>query len=80
MAEFTVSMNLATRPAIYMPGFDRPHLGIKKLEPVNVDVLGIYQVATDDDVDAYFVVTLPNGRCTYAGVEDIRFTDMGVEE
>lgn len=76
----TVNMNLKTRPAIYTPKIDRPHLGLKKNEPVNVDVFGIYQVAIDDEVDAYFVVTLPTGKCTYVGVEDIQFTDMGVPE
>lgn len=81
MASITVNMNLQTRPAIYTPKFDRPHLGVKKGEPINVDVFGIYQVAIDDEVDAYFVVTLPGGRCTYTGVEDIRFTDVvGAEE
>lgn len=75
-----VNMNLKTRPAIYTPKFDRPHLELKKGEPVNVDVFGIYQVAIDDEVDAYFVVTLPSGKCAYAGVEDIQFTDMGVPE
>lgn len=76
----TVNMNLQTRPAIYTPKFDRPNIGIKKGEPVNVDVFGIYQVAIDDDVDAYFVVTLPSGKCTYIGVDEIQFTDMGVPE
>ena len=79
-ANITVNMNLKTRPAIYTPKFDRPHLNVKKGEPVNVDVFGIYQVAVDDEVDAYFVVTLPSGKCTYTGVEDIQFIDMGVPE
>ena len=76
----TVNMNLQTRPAIYTPKINRPHLNIKKGESINVDVFGVYQVAVDEDVDAYFVITLPNGKCTYAGVEDIQFTDMGVPE
>lgn len=77
-AHIEVNMNLKTRPAIYTPKIDRPHLGLSKNVPVNVDVFGIYQVAIDDEVDAYFVVTLPSGKCTYAGVEDIQFTDTGV--
>ena len=76
MAHIEVNMNLITRPAIYTPVIDRPSFGIKKNEPVSVDVFGIYQVAIDDEVDAYFVVTLPNGQCTYAGVDSIRFTDV----
>lgn len=76
----TVNMNLKTRPAIYTPDINRPHLGIKKGESVKVDVFGIYQVAVDEDVDAYFVITLPNGKCAYAGVDTIQFTDMGVPE
>lgn len=80
MASFTVNMNLQSRSAIYTPPFNRPNLGLKKYEPIKVDVFGIYQVAIVDEIDAYFVVTLPNGKCTYAGIEDIQFTDMGVEE
>lgn len=77
MADITVNMNLKTRPAVYTPRIDRPHLSLKRGDKVRVDVFGIYQVAVDDDIDAYFVVTLPSGRCTYASVEDIRFTDCG---
>lgn len=80
MAHITVNMNLKTRPAIYTPKFQRPHLGLEAKVPVNVDVFGLYQVAVDEDVDAYFVVTLPNGKCAYAGVDDIQFTDMGVPD
>lgn len=80
MANISVTMNLTTRPAIYTPKFDREHLGIRKNTRIKVDVFGVYQVAIDDDVDAYFVITLPTGRCTYAGVEEIRFTDMGVPD
>lgn len=78
MANITVNMNLKTRPAIYTATCDRPHLGIRKGEAIDVDVFGLYQVAVDDEVDAYFVVTLPDGKCTYAGVDQIQFTDVGV--
>lgn len=78
--EITVNMNLTTRPAIYTPCVSRPKLDLVKGTPVCVDVFGVYQVSDGEDVDAYFVVTLPNGRCTYAGVEEIQFTDMGVGE
>lgn len=77
MAHITVNMNLQTRPAIYTPCVNRPKLGLEAHVPVKVDVFGVYQVAIDEDIDAYFVVTLPNGQCTYAGVDQIRFTDCG---
>lgn len=80
MAEITVNMNLSTRPAKYTPKYNRPHLGLNKNVTVEVDVFGIYQIAVDEDIDAYFVVTLPNGKCTYAAVDEIQFTDMGVPE
>ena len=71
-----VNMSLTTRPAIYTPKLDIPHLNLKKGEAVNVDVLGIYQVIDDDGADAYFVVILPTGRCKFTDVEAIQFTDM----
>ena len=80
MAHITVNMNLKTRPAIYTPPVDRPNLGVKAHEKYDVDVFGVYQVAIDEDVDAYFVVMLPSGKCTYAGIEQIQFTDCGVPE
>lgn len=79
MANITVNMNLKTRPAIYTPRCNRPRFELIKDEPVDVDVLGIYQVADEEDIDVYFVVVLPNGKCCYAGVETIQFTDQGVE-
>lgn len=81
MAQITVNMNLKTRPAIYRPNKWRAdYLGFEEGAEICVDVFGIYQVAIDEEVDAYFVVTLPNGKCTYAGVNDIQFTDMGVPD
>ena len=80
MAGFSINVNLRTRPALYTPVFDRPNLGLKKDRPVNVGVFGAYQVAVDDDVDAYFVVELPDGHCTYAGVSDIKFLDVAPPE
>ena len=80
MANITVNMNLKTRPAIYTPVVSRPQYGLEAGVPVKVDVFGIYQVAIDVDVDAYFVVTLPSGQCTYAGVDQIRFTDCGYSD
>ena len=80
IGQITINMNLATRPAIYTVPCDRPKLDLLRGEKVRVDVLGLYQVAVDEDIDAYFVVTLPNGKCTYVGVDTIQFTDMGVPE
>lgn len=80
MARITVNMNLETRPAIYTPCVNRPKLGLDAHVPVKVGVFGLYQVVVDEDIDAYFVVTLPNGKCTYAGVDQIQFTDCGVPE
>ena len=77
----TVNMNLSTRPAIYTVPVNRPELGLAKGDKCNVDVFGIYQVQMgEDEIDAYFVITLPDGRCTYAGVTSIQFTDMGVHD
>lgn len=69
-------MNLSTRPALYTPACNRPTLGLEKGISVKVDVFGIYQVSVDYDVDAYFVVQLPDGRCTYASVDTIKFLDV----
>lgn len=78
MTNITVNMNLKTRPAIYTAPVDRPTLGVEKGQQYCVDVFGVYQVAVDEDVDAYFVIMLPNGRCAYAGIEQIKFTDCGM--
>lgn len=77
----TVNINLSTRPAIYTAPIDRPSFGIEKDKKYNVDVFGIYQVKiSEDEIDAYFVIALPDGRCTYVGVESIQFTDMGEQQ
>ena len=78
MADVNVEMNLTGRPAIFTPGLDRPKLGLVKGQPVRVSVLGVYQVAIDEDVDAYFVVILPNGMCAYAGVDQVQFLNTEV--
>ena len=80
LPKIDVYMNLCTRPAILTPKRDAPKAGLKKGEPVNVNVFGLYQVKVEEyDVDAYFVVELPNGRCVYASVESIQFTDKDGE-
>lgn len=78
MANFTLNMGLSGRPAIYTPCVSRPQFSLTAYEPVEVEVLGLYQVLVDSDIDAYFVVVLPTGKCTYAGVDQIQFTDCGV--
>jgi hypothetical protein len=56
------------------PRYDNVKLGLKKGEQVDVDVFGCYQVRADeDDIDAYFVVELPDGRCAYAAIDTIQF-------
>lgn len=80
IANINVSMNLRGRPALYTPPVDRPRLGLEKGATYDVDVLGLYQVVVDTDVDAYFVVVLPDGKCTYAGVDQIQFTDCDEPE
>ena len=76
----TASINLATRPAIYTPACNRPNFGLIKGEKYDVDVFGVYQIQIEDEIDAYFVLTLPDGRCTYVGIESIQFTDMGEQD
>jgi len=79
--EIDVYMNLSTRPAIFTPNYDVPKVGIKKGESVKVDVFGLYQVKVEeDDIDAYFVVELPDGKCVYAAVNTIQFTDREDED
>ena len=79
----TVSVNLQTRRALYTPSI---YNAIKyKLDanvPVEVDVFGLFQVRQDyEDIDAYFVVKLPDGHCCYAGVPNIQFLpEEGADE
>lgn len=78
-AKIDVHMNLCTRPAVLTPKCDVPRVGLKKGEPVNVDVFGLYQISVDEDVDAYFVAELPDGKCVYAAVDTIQFVDKDGE-
>ena len=76
MADMTVKMHLQTRPAIYTPRCNRPELGIQKGDVISCDAFGCFQVTDgEDDINPYFVVELPDGRCTYVAPEDLRFTD-----
>lgn len=70
----TVSVNLQTRKALYKPSvYNAIRYKLEANTPVKVDVFGLFQVLQDDDLDAYFVVRLPDGHCCYAGVEHIQF-------
>ena len=84
MAKFPdikVHMNLSTRPAVFTPGHNVPKLGIEKGKQIRVDVFGLYQVKVEeDDIDAYFVAELPDGKCVYAAVDTIQFTDREDED
>lgn len=77
--DIKVHMNLCTRPAILTPRCDVPRVGLKKGTPVAVDVFGLYQVDVDGDCDAYFVAELQDGKCVYAAVDTIQFTDKDGE-
>lgn len=71
---FDVSVNLVTRPAFYTPNkYRAAALKVDEGTVLKVDVFGVFQVASEEDVDAYFVVELPDGTCTYAAVTEIRF-------
>lgn len=69
-----VNVNLTTRPAIYTPNkYRAAALKIEEGTVLKVDVFGLFQVASEEDTDAYFVVELPDGSCTYANVTEIKF-------
>lgn len=76
-----VKMNLVTRKALYLPSdFNAMKYGLSTTEPTPVDVFGLFQVKEEDDIDAYFVVELPNGMCCYANVVQIQFIKETEEE
>lgn len=79
LGTLTVSVGLAQRKAIYTPS----KLNAVKYNlvgrKVDVGVFGLFQVKEEDDVDAYFVVELPNGSCCYARVDQIQFVDKEEE-
>ena len=72
----TMNIGWKKRPAKYFPNkYQAFRMGIPEGTMLNVDVLGLYQVNMDEDVDAYFIVEDDVGKCWYAGVEEIQFTD-----
>ena len=73
-----VNMNLSGRPAYYRPNkYAATRLGVAEDSKLNVEVLGLFQVADGDDVEPYFVIELGDGRVCYAGVTEIQFADIG---
>lgn len=76
MAELRLNVNLVTRPAIYRPNkYRAQQLGIEEGSEIHVDVLGIFQYKDGDEADAAFIVEYPDGKCDYAAVTEVQFTD-----
>lgn len=73
MAGINGIFSFERRRAIYRPIVDRPALGITKGTEVHCRVFGCYQVCDGEDVNPYFIVELPNGRCTYVSPEYLQF-------
>lgn len=77
----TVGVNLQTRKALYTPtAYAINKYGLSTSEPTEVGVFGLFQCGDEDGSDAYFVVELPDGKCCYAGVDDIQFIKDTEEE
>lgn len=77
----TINVNLETRKALYTPSvYNAMKYNLNANEPVEVDVFGLFQVKEEDDIDAYFVVKLPDGHCCYAGVTAIQFIQEADEQ
>lgn len=73
-----VSMNLRGRPAYYEPNkYAAKRIGVAEGSKLNVEALGLFQVADGDDIGPYFVIELGDGRVYYANVTEIRFADVG---
>lgn len=69
-----INFNLSTRKAVLYPSnWHHNRLGLEQWVPVEVGVFGIFQCSEDGESCPNFVVELPNGRCTYAQVDDIQF-------
>jgi len=82
MASFgsvNIHCNLVTRKALYTPS----KLNAVKYnlvgKTVTVGVFGLFQIKEEDDIDAYFVVELPDGKCCYARVDQIQFIEKEEE-
>ena len=80
--ELKVNVNLVTRKALYRPSrYNADKFGLDAGLPTEVGVFGLFPVREHDgEADAYFVVELPDGKCCYAGVEQIQFIKETEEE
>lgn len=74
-----IEIRMERRQAVYRPPCNRPELGLEKGEPYACEVHGCYQVTEDGEAYPYFVIELYDGRCTYASIECVQFTDWSVE-
>ena len=70
-----VSVNLETRPAEFKRPFATNNMPANT--PIKCDVFGLFQCSDSDGADAYFVVELEDGTCTYVLPNYLRFTDRG---
>lgn len=77
----TINVNLTTKRALYKPSiYNADKYGLSSDTPVEVDVFGLFQIKEDEDIDAYFVVKLPDGHCCYASVQSIQFLHEEADE
>ncbi len=78
----TVNVNLTTRKALYRPSSHNIcKYKLSAQDPTPVGVFGLFQVIEEnEDIDAYFVVELPDGHCCYARVDQIQFIKETEEE
>lgn len=76
----TIDVSFKGRRALYTPTkFNAIKYNLVG-KTVDVEAFGIFQVKEDEDIDAYFVVKLPDGRCCYAGVDQIQFVEDKEED
>lgn len=76
MAELRLNVNLVTRPAIYRPNKYRAYdLGVEEGTEIHVDVHGAFQYRDVDEADVSFLIEYPNGKCDYAAITEVQFTD-----
>lgn len=80
MAGIDVKVIWKTRKAIYRPNKWRAkHMEVPEGAALNVLVHGVFQCSDDDGHLPYFVVELENGRCHYADITEVQFTDTEEE-
>ena len=70
-----IEMRFERRQATYRPPCNRPELNLEKGEAYLCFVHGCYQVAEDGEACPYFVIELYDGRCTYASIDCVQFTE-----